>query len=125
MSEKKSTVAKESKIDIAVGLNEENVPVKISWKADDNPEAKNWQDSKAMILSFFDSESKDTLRIDLWTTELQIMEMDRLVYHTLKGLTDSYFKATGNQELAQQMHQFAQYFGEKTEILPPKEKKAD
>ena len=71
-----------------------------------------------MLVSFFDKESRDTLRIDLWTTEMQVMEMDRMVYHTLRGLTESYFKATGNKELCAQMQQFAQYFGEKTEVIP-------
>lgn len=115
----KNKVVKESKIEITVGLDQEQVPSRILWKAEDNPDAKDDLEAKGMFLSFFDKESRDTLRIDLWTTELQVMEMDRMVYHTLKGLTESYFKATGNEELAGQMMQFAQYFGEKTEVLPP------
>lgn len=118
MSDEK-TIVKESKIEISVGLDENQVPSKIMWQAEDNPEGKNALEAKGMLLSFFDKESRDTLRIDLWTTELQVMEMDRMVYHTLKGLSESYFKATGNQDLASHMMQFAKYFGEKTEVLPP------
>lgn len=118
MSEKKK-VFKESKIEISVGLDESQVPVRIMWKAEDNPESDQPLEAKGMLLSFFDKQSRDTLRIDLWTTDLQIMEMDRMIYHTLKGLSESYFKATGNNELASQMMQFAKYFGEKTEVLPP------
>jgi gliding motility-associated protein GldC len=118
MSENKNT-NKESKIEITVGLDESQVPNSIKWKAEDNPEGDQALEAKGMLLSFFDKQSRDTLRIDLWTTDLQIMEMDRMVYHTLKGISESYFKATGNNELASQMMQFAKYFGEKTEVLPP------
>lgn len=121
MSEKEKIV-KESKIEVKVGLNKENVPVGIQWRADDNPEGKQFLDAKGMLLSFFDLNSRDTLRIDLWTEDLQVMEMDRMVYHTLKGLSETYVRATGNKELAGQMLQFAQYFGEKTEVLPPSKK---
>ena len=70
-----------------------------------------------MLLSFFDEESKDTLKIDLWTTEMQVIEMDRFFFQTLRGLADTYFKATQNAELATSMRQFVHYFGEKTGIL--------
>lgn len=118
----KEKVVKESNIDIKVGLNEEHVPESIQWRADDHPEVDGWQDAKGMLVSFFDKESRDTMRIDLWTTDLQIMEMDRMVFHTLKGLAESYAKATGNNELAGQMQQFAHYFGEKTEVIKPSKK---
>lgn len=117
--DKKNKVVKNSKIEIKVGLNEDKMPIDINWSADDNPEGAKDHNAKAVLLSFFDRESRDTLRIDLWTQEFQVMEMDRLVFHTLKGLADSYVKATGNKELAGQMQQFAHYFGEKTEVLPP------
>nr|MBS0038522.1 gliding motility protein GldC [Saprospiraceae bacterium] len=121
MSEQEKIV-KESKIEVKVGLNKENVPVGIRWRADDNPEGQQYLDAKGMLLSFFDLNSRDTLRIDLWTEDLQVMEMDRMVYHTLKGLSETYVRSTGNKELAGQMLQFAQYFGEKTEVLPPSKK---
>jgi hypothetical protein len=40
------------------------------------------------------------------------------MYQTLRGLADTYYRATQNRELATDMQQFVQYFGEKTEILP-------
>ena len=60
----------------------------------------------------------DTIKIDLWTKEMQVVEMDRFFFQTLKGLSDTYFKATNNAELASAMRQFVQYFGEQTEIIP-------
>ncbi|MEL6969855.1 MAG: gliding motility protein GldC [Bacteroidota bacterium] len=108
-------VIQTSDINIKVGLNEEKMPVRIDWEASDNPAGG--QVAKAMLLSLFDEDSKDTLKIDLWTTEMQVIEMDRFFFQTLRGLADTYFKATQNAELATSMRQFVHYFGEKTGIL--------
>ena len=48
---------------------------------------------------------------------MQVIEMDRFVFQTLRGLADTYFKATQNAELATSMRQFVHYFGEKTGII--------
>jgi gliding motility-associated protein GldC len=90
----------------------------LDWIAPDNPNHNDPQECKAMLLSLFDKESKDTLKIDLWTTEMQVVEMDRFMYQTLRSLSDTYFKATQNKNLAVDMQRFVQYFGEETEILP-------
>jgi gliding motility-associated protein GldC len=111
-------VVKSSEIRIRVGLNEENIPVHLDWKADDNPEQAEAQACKAMILALFDKENKDTLRIDLWTKDMQIVEMDRFFFQTLKAMADTYFKATQNKKMAADMQRFVQYFGEQTEIIP-------
>lgn len=107
-----------SDINLRVGLDETNTPVEILWQAQDNPETMSPQPCKALLLSIFDGEHKDTLKIDLWTSELQVMEMDRFMFQTLKGLADTYMRATNNAELHQDMQHFIQYFGERTEILP-------
>lgn len=111
-------IAKTSEINIKIGLDENQVPVQIAWSADDNPNGPVPMESKAILLSLFDKESKDTMKIDLWTNEMQVHEMDRFFYQTLRALCDTYFKATQNAELATQMQQFVQFFGERTEILP-------
>ena len=111
-------IKKTSAININIGLNENNVPEKIDWKAEDNPNQKDPQECKAMLLSLFDKETKDTMKIDLWTTEMQVNEMDRFFYHTLRSMADTYFKATQNRDLAVDLQRFVQYFGEKTEIIP-------
>ena len=73
-----------------------------------------------MLLSFLDRDSRDTLKIDLWTKDMEVAEMDRMMFYTLRALADTYYKASNNRELAEQMQQFAHYFGEKTEQLKPK-----
>jgi len=39
------------------------------------------------------------------------------MYYVLTSLTDGYYRATQNTELANEMRRFVQYFGEKTGIL--------
>lgn len=107
---------KKNRIILEVELDEKKVPEKISWSAEEDPDAPLKQ-SKAFILSIFDRESRDTLQMDLWTKEMQVIEMDRFVFQTLGSITDMYFRATRNTELANQMRGFCAYFGEKTGII--------
>ncbi len=102
-------------IKIEIELNENKIPKNIKWLGSDGKE----QDAKGMLLSFLDRNSKDTMKLDLWTEDLQVGEMDQLIYFTLRSLADTYISATGNKELAEQMQQFAQHFGLATEILNP------
>ena len=115
----KATVSKTSDITCRIGLDNKNVPVKIEWKAQDSPDTPAFKEAKAMLLAFFDKDYRDTYKIDLWTSELQIDEMNKFMYQTLKGLSDTYFKATNNSEMANDMRKFVQYFGEQTEVTAP------
>ncbi|MEN9415670.1 MAG: gliding motility protein GldC [Bacteroidota bacterium] len=108
---------KSSDITLRVGLDAENVPVKIEWGASDRNNGA-LEECKAMAIALFDKEHRDTLRIDLWTKEMQVVEMDRFMYQVLRSLSQTYLKATQNKELAEEMARFAHYFGEKTEIIP-------
>jgi len=106
-----------SEIKIDIELDDKKQPKKIKWSA----EAENGlqtRESKAMLLSFFDKESLETFKIDLWTTDLQVAEMDRLMFHTLKALTDTYYRATKNETLSNQMQAFVDHFGKFTKIIP-------
>ena len=111
MSENKSD------IHIEVQLDNQQQPTAIKWKAvsQDGPME---QMSKGMLLAFFDKETKETFKIDLWTNEMQIAEMDRFMFQTLKSLTETYYKATSNTELSNHMKSFVQHFGEFTGIIP-------
>ena len=110
-------IVKSSDITIRVGLNAENVPVKIEWAASDRNNGLP-EECKAMAVALFDKEHRDTLRIDLWTKEMQVQEMDRFMYQILRSLSQTYLRATQNKDLAEDLAKFAHYFGEKTEIVP-------
>ncbi len=104
-----------STIEIQITLDENKIPDRIQWRSDDGQ--TEFSDSKAFFMSLFDAESLETLKLDLWTKTFGVDEMNQLVFHTLRGLADSYFKATNNNELATQMQQFAQFFAEKTNMI--------
>ena len=111
-------IDKISEISIRVGLDKEKVPVEIDWSASDSHPDGKYDECKAMAIALFDKAQRDTLRIDLWTKELQVMEMDRFMYQILRSLSETYLRATQNKELAEEMAKFAHYFGEKTKVVP-------
>jgi len=54
-------VKKTKEISIKVGLDENNVPVKMQWKSDDAKQVK-WKESKAMLLSLFEPDTMSKCR---------------------------------------------------------------
>ncbi|MEQ1744335.1 MAG: gliding motility protein GldC [Saprospiraceae bacterium] len=111
-------IAQTSDITIRVGLDKDRVPKRIEWSATDMHEAGRMDECKAMAIALFDKEHRDTLRIDLWTNEMQVQEMDRFFYQILRSLSQTYLRATQNKDLAEDMAKFAHQFGEQTEIIP-------
>lgn len=101
----------ESEIKIIVRLDEDKIPSSIEWTSDEGNEK--YTEAKAFLLSIFEKQSQDTLKLDLWTKEMEIGEMDRFMYHTLKSLCDTYTKATNHAELGNDMMKFVEYFGSK------------
>lgn len=112
-----NTSAKSSQLRITIHLDEKNFPTGIDWDADDRPDGNDPIACKAMLLSLFERDTLDTMKIDLWTTDMQVNEMDRFFFQTLRALADTYFKATQNRDLAVDMQRFVNYFGEKTGIM--------
>ncbi len=105
----------ENNVQIRVSLGEDMVPERIEWKAMENQE--DWVNAKAFLLSIFEESTQDTLKLDLWTKEFQMGEMDRFMYYTLRSLCETYYKATNNQQLSNEFQAFVEYFGKSTEIL--------
>jgi gliding motility-associated protein GldC len=88
-------VKKTSEIKIKVGLNEQNIPVDIKWKASDS-EHERFNDCKSINLSIWDPVEKNSLGINLWTTDLMVDEMHSHYFRTLLNFTESYVRATKN-----------------------------
>jgi len=110
-----------SEVNITVHLDEDKKPEKILWSTKQLSGKNISQESKAMFLSLFDGEAKDTMKLDLWTKEFQVAEMDRFVFHSLRSMADAYVRGTNNKDLGNQMQKFAHYFGEETGIIPKAE----
>jgi gliding motility-associated protein GldC len=84
----------------------------LRWEADDAP-APGAQAAQAMILSLWDGERRNAMRIDLWTPQLTVDDMNDFVYQTLLSLADTYRRATGNDDLMVELKNYARSFAER------------
>ena len=103
-------------INITVQLDQDNVPENIIWNADDMTgmgEAK----CRAMLLSLWDAEAKDTLKLDLWTKDMTVDEMKIFFHQTLVTMADTLKRATNDERISGDMMDFCDYFAEKMEII--------
>lgn len=94
---------KKSTIQFTVELDEQNVPERITWDASDKPEDQDPQ-TRSISLSIWDSELKNTLRIDLWTKDMPVNEMKRFYIDCIGGLAQSTLRATGDEKMASEMN---------------------
>ena len=100
---------KRSEIKLSVQLDENNVPERIDWEAEDNGEKSQ---SKAVLLSLWDDKEKNTLRIDLWTKEMSVEEMKAFFHQNILTMADTFERATNESKMAEQMRDFGAYFAE-------------
>ncbi|MDB2321682.1 gliding motility protein GldC [Flavobacteriaceae bacterium] len=103
-----------SKIEISVDLDENKIPEKIFWSAEDG-NIKN-KESKALFLSVWDSKKKESLRIDLWTKEMPLDEMKIFFHQTLVAMSDTFNRATQDEKMTATMKDFCDYFAEKLNL---------
>lgn len=104
-----------SEIKFTVGLDENKVPEEISWNAQDGGVTD--AQTKAIMLSVWDSKAKDTLRMDLWTKDMPVDEMKQFFHQTLVSMAGTFERATDDQKMSATMRDFCEYFAEKLEIV--------
>ena len=100
-----------SKITLDIELDINKVPEKMYWSAPDG--GINKSEAKAFLLSVWDEETKDTLRIDLWTKDMKIDDMKRFFHQTLLSMSNSLEKATNEDKMAADLRDFCDHFAEK------------
>ena len=105
---------KQSEIKFTVTLDDNKMPQKIDWSASD---AKKESTSKALMIALWDTEEKNTLRIDLWTKDMMVDEMKQFYHQNLLSMADSFERSTGEVEAAKAMRNFAQEFGERLNLV--------
>ena len=112
----------ESSIQIQVGLDENKMPSEITWSAPDNS-PQNTRKAKAFLLSLWDGSDKTALRIDLWTKDMMVDEMEEFFYQTLITMADTYERATRHKDLAADLKNFARTLYQKSRAKELKENK--
>ena len=104
-----------SEINFYIDLDENKVPEKLSWSAQDG--GVNSEEAKAIMLSIWNSNNKESLRIDLWTKDMPVDEMKLFFHQTLVAMSDTYMRATGDVKMSETMKDFCDYFAEKLDLL--------
>ena len=94
---------KTSEIRLKIELDEDDVPEKLLWEAQDNG-AVGLEETKAFNLSIWDHNYKDTLRIDLWAKDMPVQEMKRFYVDIIGGMANSIQSATDDEYMATEMN---------------------
>ncbi|WP_299431676.1 gliding motility protein GldC [uncultured Aquimarina sp.] len=103
-----------SEIKIEIELDENKVPEKLQWTAKDGGIEN--EETKAMLLSVWDTKSKESLRIDLWTKDMPVDEMKVFFHQTLVSMSDTFNRATQDEKMSATMKDFCDYFAEKLDL---------
>ncbi|MFT5847903.1 MAG: gliding motility-associated protein GldC [Psychroserpens sp.] len=103
-----------SKIVLNIELDENKVPEKLNWTAEDGGITN--EEAKAMMLAVWDSKAKETLRIDLWTKDMPVDEMKQFFHQTLVEMSNTFQRATQDDKMTATMKDFCDYFAEKLEL---------
>ena len=104
-----------SEIKFLVELDENRVPEKLAWSAQDG--GVELEAAKAIMLSIWDSKAQETMRIDLWTKDMPVDEMKLFFHQTLVAMSDTFRRATNDEKMADTMKDFCDYFAEKLDLV--------
>ena len=95
---------RKSEFIFSVTFDDNNVPEIINWSAS---EAKGENSTKAIMLSFWDDQARNTLRLDFWTKQMMIEEMKLFYNQNLLSMADAFERATGDTQSATAMRNLA------------------
>lgn len=110
---------KTSKINFVIELDENKMPEKIEWQADE-ADFTGFKEAKTLMLSLWDKEKNITLGIDLWTKDMLVNDMNLHFYQIILKLGDTYRKSTNNPDAAKMFDNFASEFGAKLKLFEKK-----
>ena len=79
------------------------LPEKIEWDADEK-EKTGYSETKSISVSLWDSDQKNTLRIDLWAKDMPLDEMKRFYIDCLGGIGQTLLNATGDQFMSEEIN---------------------
>lgn len=93
---------KKSEINIQIELDETNLPKNIKWDATDK-EGEGLESTKSLSLNIWDNLNHSTLRIDLWTEEMSVVEMKRFYIDIIGGMAQTVLTSTGDEYMSEEM----------------------
>ncbi|MFA6261985.1 MAG: gliding motility protein GldC [Bacteroidia bacterium] len=114
-------IVKTSHINFSINLDKDNLPLNIQWEADD-ADVDGKQEAKSVILALWDGQQQNALRIDLWTKDMNVDEMNLFLFQTIATLADTFERATDNKEVAEEIRDFSHALGHKLNVFGPDHK---
>ena len=96
----------ESEIRLKVGLDTHRNPVRLTWTAEEGGIEPD-REVKAFFLTTWDKKENNSMRMDLWTTEFMVEEMQAMVFQHLMSLADVVDRSTGDSKSAEEIKTFA------------------
>lgn len=103
-------------ITLKVFLDEKEMPDRIVWDASGR-DLEEPNELKAFMLSIWDKNSSETMRMDIWTTDMRKDEMDKFFFQTLMTMADTYKRANNDEKITDDIRRFAYKFGERTKLI--------
>ncbi len=107
---------KKSEIKFTVTLDDTNHPVALQWNAEDSG-MQGDKECKALMVSLFDKKDQTTMRIDLWTKDMMVEEMQQFFFEMYMSMADSYQNATNDKPASEKMRAFAKEFGKDMSLI--------
>ena len=107
-------MSRDAEIKFKLQFDENQVPEKIEWQASDSDEGGS---SKASMIALWDEKERNTLRIDLWTKEMDMDEMKIFTFQNVMTLADTYARATNDNVGAKKLQEMMMSWGEETGII--------
>ncbi len=93
---------KNSEIKFQVELDEKSLPKSITWDASDK-EGEGLEATKSISLNVWDNLNHSTLRIDLWTEEMSVVEMKRFYIDILGGMAQTILNSTSDEYMSEEI----------------------
>ena len=107
-----------SKLIFDLELDVNNVPQRITMNSSDK-QAEGVH-LKSLMVAGWDSKTKETLRVDLWTKNMMVNEMFIMYHQTLMSMANTLEKSTGHDKLAGALRDYCEFFAEQTKIIDKK-----
>ena len=98
-----------------VELDDNHLPIDIEMCT--NNDDNNEESVKALMISAWSAKNKETLRLDLWTKDMLVDDMKKFYHQTLLSMADSFKRSTNEDEISEDIRDFAKYFAEKLKLI--------
>lgn len=99
---------RQTQISINIELDDNHIPEKMTWNAQDGGVEN--QETKATMISVWDDKKFEALRIDLWTKDMPVDQMKVFLHQIFVSLGHTYQRATGEDDVADKIQEFAEEF---------------